>query len=51
LDNEGFTSEKRAFVMELKNEKRGRISEYVDKYPSAKFVAGERPWAVTCDIA
>lgn len=51
LDNEGIDSEKLAFVMELKNEKRGRISEYVKKYPAAKFVAGERPWGVKCDIA
>jgi len=51
LDEEGITTEKLSFVMELKNEKRGRISEYVDKYPSAKYVAGERPWGVPCDIA
>ena len=51
LDEEGISSEKLAFVMELKNEKRGRISEYVDKYPSAKYVAGERPWGIVCDIA
>ncbi|MFN6013403.1 MAG: glutamate dehydrogenase, partial [Flavobacteriales bacterium] len=31
--------------------KRGRISEYVKQYPSAKFVAGKRPWEVKCDIA
>ena len=37
--------------MELKNVKRGRISEYVDKYPSATFHKGQRPWAVKCDIA
>jgi glutamate dehydrogenase (NADP+) len=51
LDEEGISTEKLHFVMELKNEKRGRISEYVDKYPSAKYVAGERPWSVACDIA
>jgi glutamate dehydrogenase (NADP+) len=37
--------------MYIKNEKRGRISEYVDKYPNAKYVEGERPWSVKCDIA
>ena len=37
--------------MELKNVKRGRISEYAKKYPSAKFVAGKRPWEVKVDIA
>ena len=37
--------------MFIKNEKRGRISEQVAKYPNAKFIAGERPWSVKCDIA
>ena len=37
--------------MTLKNVKRGRISEYVDKYPNAKYVEGKRPWSVKCDIA
>lgn len=50
-DEEGINDEKLAFVMELKNEKRGRISEYVDKYPGAKYVDGKRPWEVKCDIA
>ena len=50
-DEAGIDADKLAFVMELKNVKRGRISEYVEKYPSAKFVAGERPWGVTCDVA
>ena len=51
LDNDGIDSDKLAFVMELKNEKRGRISEYVDKYTNAKYFKGERPWSVPCDIA
>lgn len=50
-DKDGIDAEKLAFVMELKNEKRGRISEYVDKFPSASYSAGERPWSVKCDIA
>jgi len=50
-DEAGIDAEKLAFVMELKNERRGRISEYVAKYPSAKFVAGRRPWDVKVDIA
>jgi glutamate dehydrogenase (NADP+) len=50
-DSEGITADKLAFVMELKNVKRGRISEYASKYPSAKFVAGKRPWEVKVDIA
>lgn len=51
VDNDGIDSEKLKFVMDLKNVRRGRISEYVDKYPSAKYVSGERPWSVKCDIA
>ena len=50
-DAEGIDADKLAFIMELKNVKRGRISEYVDKYPSATFHKGQRPWAVKCDIA
>ncbi len=50
-DEAGIDAEKLAFVMELKNVKRGRISEYIAKYPSAKFVPGKRPWEVKCDIA
>ena len=50
-DADGITAEKLAYVMELKNVKRGRISEYATKDPSAKFVAGNRPWEVKADIA
>ncbi len=50
-DEEGIDTEKLKHVMFIKNEKRGRISEYVEKYPNAKYVAGKRPWSVKCDIA
>ncbi|UAB81818.1 NADP-specific glutamate dehydrogenase [Marixanthomonas sp. SCSIO 43207] len=50
-DSEGIDEEKLAFVMELKNEKRGRIKEYVDKYASAEYHEGKRPWSIACDIA
>jgi glutamate dehydrogenase (NADP+) len=50
-DEDGIDSEKLKHVMFIKNEKRGRISEYVEKYPNAKFFEGERPWSVKCDIA
>ena len=50
-DADGIDAEKLAFVMELKNVKRGRIAEYTQKYPNAKFVAGKRPWEVKADIA
>ena len=50
-DAEGIDAQKLAFVMELKNVKRGRISEYVKTYTSAVFVEGKRPWEVKVDIA
>jgi len=50
-DEEGINEEKLAFVMALKNERRGRIKEYVTKYPAASYFEGERPWGVICDIA
>jgi len=51
FDKDGIDEEKLAYVMDLKNNKRGRISEYADKYSSATFHAGEKPWGVACDIA
>ena len=51
FDADGIDAEKLDFVMELKNIKRGRISEYIKKYPSAKFVEGETPWKEKCDVA
>ena len=51
FDEEGIDADKLAFVMDLKNNKHGRISEYVGKYPKAKYVAGERPWGEKCEIA
>jgi len=50
-DPKGIDAEKLAFVMHLKNIKRGRIKEYCDKYAEAKFISGKRPWEVKCDIA
>ena len=48
-DADGIDSEKLAFVMDLKNVRRGRIREYAEKY-GCKFHEG-RPWVVNCDIA
>lgn len=50
-DPEGITSEKLEYVMLLKNAIRGRIKEYADKYPSAQYWEGQRPWKAKCDIA
>ncbi|MDO9154925.1 MAG: NADP-specific glutamate dehydrogenase [Paludibacter sp.] len=49
-DPEGIDSEKLAYVFELKNVYRGRISEYADKY-GCKYVEGGRPWNEKCTIA
>lgn len=49
-DPDGITAEKLDFVLDLKNVRRGRISEYADKYKTASFHEG-RPWGVPCDIA
>lgn len=49
-DPDGIDGEKLAFVLELKNVKRGRIKEYADKY-KVKYYEGKRPWGVKCDCA
>lgn len=50
-DKDGIDDEKLAFIMELKNNRRGRISAYTEKYPAAEFHEGKTPWNVKCDIA
>jgi len=50
-DADGIDAKKLSFVMDLKNNKRGRISEYAEKYKSAKFIKGRTPWDEKCDIA
>jgi len=50
-DPEGIDAAKLAWVMDLKNVRRGRIQEYVTQYPGATFHAGETPWGVKCDLA
>ncbi len=40
-DPDGIDEEKLAYIMELKNVERGRIKEYVEEYPNAKYVAGQ----------
>jgi glutamate dehydrogenase (NADP+) len=51
VDEAGLDLEKWRFVMDLKNERRGRIREYVKKYPGAKFFEGRGVWSVPCDVA
>ena len=50
-DPDGIDAEKLEYVFELKNIYRGRIKEYVERYPKAKYFEGQKPWGVKCDIA
>ncbi|MGD1946062.1 MAG: NADP-specific glutamate dehydrogenase [Croceivirga sp.] len=50
-DKEGIDAEKLAWVMDLKNNRRGRISAYAEKYKSAEFHEGKTPWEVACHVA
>lgn len=49
-DPAGITQEKLDWVLHLKNVKRGRISEYVQKF-GGEYYEGQRPWIIKCDIA
>jgi glutamate dehydrogenase (NADP+) len=49
-DPNGITADKLAYVMQLKNVRRGRIREYAEKF-GARYVEGQRPWSVPCDCA
>ncbi len=51
LDEDGINEEKLAWVMELKEIRRGRIREYADKFKGAKYLADRKPWCVKCDLA
>jgi len=50
IDEEGFTAEKLAILMQIKNEQYGRVSDYAARV-GAKFQAGVRPWHVPVDVA
>ena len=49
-DPDGIDDDKLEYIMDLKNIKRGRISEYSEKY-SVSYMEGEKPWSIPCDIA
>ena len=49
-DKDGIDKEKLAYLIDLKTVKRGRLSEYADKYACA-YYANEKPWAIPCDLA
>ena len=50
VDEEGFTPEKLAALMDIKNAQRGRVKDYADKF-GLQYVAGKRPWYLKVDIA
>jgi glutamate dehydrogenase (NADP+) len=49
-DKDGINEEKLAWVMDLKNVRRGRIKEYAEKF-GAQYLDGQRPWGIECDCA
>jgi len=50
-DPDGIDAEKLAFVMDLKNNRRGRIREYAARYRGARYLENARPWGIKCDCA
>ena len=50
-DKDGINEEKLNCIMDIKNNKRGRISDYIKKYPKAEFKKNKTPWEVKCEIA
>ena len=51
VDKDGINPEKLAWVMQLKNVRRGRIKEYAEQFKGAEYYEGKRPWGVECDVA
>lgn len=51
LDEDGVSGEKVDYMTELRASNNDRVKDYADKYPSAKFFPGKRPWEVPVDIA
>ena len=49
-DPNGIDSKKLSWIMELKNNKRGRIKEYAEKF-GVEYLEGQRPWQIKCDVA
>ena len=49
-DEEGINTDKLKWIMDLKNNRRGRIQEYAEKF-KVKYYEGQKPWGINCDIA
>jgi len=50
-DPSGIDADKLAWVMDLKNNRRGRIKEYAEEFKGVEYLEGKRPWSVKCDVA
>ena len=50
-DPAGIDAAKLAWLMELKNVRRGRIKEYAEHFPGVTWLEGQRPWSVPCQVA
>ena len=50
-DPAGIDRQKLDWVMELKNQRRGRMARYVEEWPGARYLEGKRPWSVPCEVA
>lgn len=50
-DPEGIDQERLDWIKDLKNDRRGRIGEYAEKFKKAEYHEGKRPWDVPCDVA
>ena len=51
VDEDGIGAEKLAWLMDLKNNRRGRIREYAEHFKNVKFLSHQKPWGVKCDLA
>lgn len=51
LDEAGMTSEKIAYMLDLRSSNNDVVAPYADKFPGSKFFAGKKPWEIKCDIA
>ena len=51
FDADGINADKLAWIMDLKNNRRGRIKEYANEFSSATYTEGARPWGTICDVA
>jgi glutamate dehydrogenase (NADP+) len=50
-DSEGIDNSKLAYVMDLKNNRRGRIKEYASQYKNVEYLENKRPWEIECQVA